>query len=253
MSNLAKFLFYVIAAYALFGNLLCKFGKAEQMFIDIVQQLLRKLKFTFHFVAISKRLCYHSVVPSGEPDARRILLLEEPARIAISGCSDPVFEDQIFFQKGILTMKRVLSILLCVMMIGAVSALTLSATAAVADGVDVSATEETTPVADDPTEEIGDVTEPVEATEAQEATETEQVTEAEQATEAETVAETTAETVAATAATEAATQAATQPAKNASPKTGDNLWLFIGIGIVVVAIIVIIITVVAKKKKDKAQ
>lgn len=65
-------------------------------------------------------------------------------------------------------------------------------------------------------------------------------------TQAETVAETTAET---TAETVAATVAPTVAPKNANtPKTGDNMWLFIGIGIVVVAIIAIVITVVAKKK-----
>lgn len=65
-------------------------------------------------------------------------------------------------------------------------------------------------------------------------------------TQAETVAETTAET---TAETVAATVAPTVAPKTANtPKTGDNMWLFIGIGIVVVAIIAIVITVVAKKK-----
>lgn len=148
-------------------------------------------------------------------------------------------------------MKRVLSIILCIMMLGAVSALTFSATAAEADDAVVAATEEITVIGD------GTETE-APATEAEVPTEA-IATEAEQATEAETTAETTAVTEAATQAattapTQAATVAATQPAKNANtPKTGDNLWLYIGIGVVVVAIIVIIITVVAKKKKDNVQ
>ena len=81
---------------------------------------------------------------------------------------------------------------------------------------------------------------PVEATVAETTAETVAETQAE--TVAETTAETTAETVAATVAPTVAPKTAN------TPKTGDNMWLFIGIGIVVVAIIAIVITVVAKKK-----
>ena len=139
-------------------------------------------------------------------------------------------------------MKRVLAIFLCVLMIGAMSALTLSATAAVADGIAedgaiVTETEEPVPVGviDDNPDEDG--TEPETTVETTDETTAETTGETTVETTGETTAETTVATTATEASTEAATQAATQPAKNANtPKTGDNLWLYIGIGIAVVAI-----------------
>lgn len=42
MSKIALFLFYVIGTQTTFRHLLCIFCKVRLMFIDIVQQLLRK-------------------------------------------------------------------------------------------------------------------------------------------------------------------------------------------------------------------
>ena len=149
-------------------------------------------------------------------------------------------------------MKRLLAIVICVLMVGSVFAMAISAGAEEADGA--------APVgaASDIVDE-GAVAEPTDSTEEVIGTEGDDVNPTTDGTEAvETTAETTAETTGATiapttgattAATTAATQAAaTQDQKKPSPKTGENMWLWIGIGIFGVALVAIIITFVVKKK-----
>ena len=141
--------------------------------------------------------------------------------------------------------KHVLAVLM--VMIFAVSM--FAATAVIA-----SAAEEV-----DPAELGAEVTEVVEIavnepeTEAgtEEMTEPETEAETEAATEAETVAETTDPTASTEAAT-VATEAPTIAPKNANtPKTGDDKWLYIGLGVIGAALVIIIITVVVKKKSAK--
>lgn len=147
-------------------------------------------------------------------------------------------------------MKRVLSIVLCLMLVGSLFTLALSASAAEEDNAVGIAADQT--IAENgidggdplPTEEptfsdetINDETTAVETVSGETSAET----------TTETIAPTSAATTAATtAATEAA--AATKDQKKASPKTGENMWLWIGIGIFAVALIAIIATVIAKKK-----
>ena len=126
------------------------------------------------------------------------------------------------------------------MMVGSVFAMAISANAAV--------DEDTAPVAAAATDELGEPV-PTETTVTDETVVTDETT-------AETTAETTTETVTATdattapttAATTAPTTVATADQKKPSPKTGDNMWLWIGIGIFGVALVAIIITFVVKKK-----
>lgn len=143
-------------------------------------------------------------------------------------------------------MKRVLAIVLCVMMVGSVFAMAISANAAV--------DEDTAPVAAAATDELGEPV-PTETTDTDETVVTDETAVTDETT-AETTAETTTETVTATdattapttAATTAPTTVATADQKKPSPKTGDNMWLWIGIGIFGVALVAIIITFVVKKK-----
>ena len=160
----------------------------------------------------------------------------------------------IFYRKEVITMKRIFAVMLCVLMVGSMFAFAISANAEGEDEVTAITTVDDGTVIDDKVEEApvgaddGVSTEVPAASEGTTAPETPTETAAQ--TPTETVAATTAPTVAPSqAATVAPTQAPTQPAKNAnSPKTGDNMWLFIGIGIFAVALIAIIITVVVKKK-----
>ncbi|MBQ9680262.1 MAG: hypothetical protein IJV48_06230 [Ruminococcus sp.] len=149
-------------------------------------------------------------------------------------------------------MKRVLSILFCVMIAASMFALTIPANAAVA--YDDNGNEILTDVGDNEGEQPTDDNQ---AEETEAPAETEAETAAEETVEetaAETTVETAAETAAATEAeTVAATVAATTAAKTANtPKTSDNFMIFVWIGIAVVAVVGIIISIVVSKKK-KAQ
>ncbi len=147
-------------------------------------------------------------------------------------------------------MKRVLAIVLCVMMVGCVFAMAISAGAV--------ENEEAAPVAAVATDELGE-TYVVDETVANDETfgSDETIAETTAETTTETTTETTAETIISTQPTTATTPATTpatsvvatpDQAKKPSPKTGENAWLWIGIGIVGVAIVAIIITAVVKKK-----
>ena len=145
-------------------------------------------------------------------------------------------------------MKRVLSIVLCLMLVGSLFTLALSASAEVADNAVGVAVDQTTA---DTGIDGGDVLPTEDPTIPDDTTVVE--TFADETTPETTVEETTEETIAPTTAetqepTKAATQDETKPNKNNSPKTGDNMWLWIGIGIFAVALIAIIATVIAKKK-----
>ena len=150
-------------------------------------------------------------------------------------------------------MKRVLSIVLCLMLVGSLFTLALSANAAVDDSAVAVAEDQTT--ADtgiDGGTPVPTVDVDTDATIADE-TVTDETAPVETIADETTVEETTEETIAPTTAetqepTKAATQDETKPNKNNSPKTGDNMWLWIGIGIFAVALIAIIATVIAKKK-----
>ena len=77
--------------------------------------------------------------------------------------------------------------------------------------------------------------------------------EATEETPAETAIETQPATQDSTAApTQAPTQEPTQ-AKNAknNPKTGDDIWMYVGIGVAAAAVVILIIVAVVKKKKSK--
>ena len=110
----------------------------------------------------------------------------------------------------------------------------------VVTGYDVESTDATTGG------EIEDVTIPDETVETEPVTEP--ATEVPSETSA-TIAPTTAPT---TAPTAAPTVAPTAKSAN-TPKTGDNVLLYVGIGVIVVALIAIIATVIAKKKKNRNQ
>lgn len=169
---------------------------------------------------------------------------------------------RISFKKGRKMMKRVLSILLCVMLVGSLFAMAISANAAEEDNAALAAPETIAAVADDNNATVGDNAEPVQGESiastdivngdtATVVTETVAPTgDTAAATTAETIAPTTAATTANTEATQAATEATNDQAakKAATPKTGDNVWLWIGIGIFGVALVAIIITFVVKKK-----
>lgn len=144
-------------------------------------------------------------------------------------------------------MKRVLSIVLCLMLVGSLFAMAISANAAVEDDAAVAADQTIvdTDVNIVPTDDVdpdATIADEVDETVAEETVAEETTPEA---TTEETIAPTTAET---TVETVAATTVATNDQKKPSPKTGENMWLWIGIGIFAVALIAIIATVIAKKK-----
>ena len=157
-------------------------------------------------------------------------------------------------------MKRVLAIVLCVMMVGSVFALALSANAAEEDpNAPVGAASDVSGegAAADPTfTDIDDVdgTDFVEPT----YDDGTQVVETTDETTVETTVETTISTEPTTVVTEATEpapsqatkdeQIATATDKKASPKTGENYWLWIALGVFAVALIAVIITFVVKKK-----
>lgn len=146
-------------------------------------------------------------------------------------------------------MKRVLSIVLCLMLVGSLFTLAISANAVEDDSAVGVAADQTIADTDVNIESTDDIT--TDATNAPDedatiADETAADETTPEATTEETIVATTAET---TAATTAATEVtATKDQKKASPKTGENMWLWIGIGIFAVALIAIIATVIAKKK-----
>lgn len=159
-------------------------------------------------------------------------------------------------------MKRVLAIVLCVMMVGSLFAMAISANAAEEDpdaNQDAIATTVGDDTVTDPTN-VGDIDVP-ETDDVPDEDATVVETTAEETTTDETTVETTAETTISTESTEPTTVTETTgetepaskdqpvaPAKKPSPKTGENMWLWIGIGIFGVALIAIIITFVVKKK-----
>lgn len=150
--------------------------------------------------------------------------------------------------------KYTLSILLVIVL--AVSMFTATAVIASADEVDVEPTEDIIVIAtegDDYADTGAEVpTDPDLVTtgvNVSDATEPETAPETVPETEAVTEPETAVATVPATqAATADETVAPTNPGKN-KPRTGEDHWLYIGIGIVAVAVIAIIISVVVSKKK----
>ena len=147
-------------------------------------------------------------------------------------------------------MKRVLSIVLCLMLVGSLFTLAISANAVEDDSAVAVAADQTladTDVNIEPTDDItADVTDAPDEDETVADETVADETTTDETTAEETIVPTTAET---TAETTAATEVtATKDQKKASPKTGENIWLWIGIGIFAVALIAIIATVIAKKK-----
>ena len=152
--------------------------------------------------------------------------------------------------------------MICVMMVGSVFAMAISANAAPADdALSVGAASDVIEdgAVADPTynnDVVGtDNNETVEPTidDSTVVTETgsgETTVETSAATTAESIAPTATESTApTTAATEA--PATKDQGKKPSPKTGENAWLWIGIGIFGVALVALIITFVVKKKNAK--
>lgn len=159
-------------------------------------------------------------------------------------------------------MKRLFAIVLCIMMVGSVFAMAISADAEEADNAPAGVASDVVDqgAVADPTQ--GDVI-MQDNTDNIVETSTEDVTDSgETVIPSETVVaptgETTVETIisseptTATEATEPATEASKDQVKPAdkkpSPKTGENAWLWIGIGVFGVALVALIITFVVKKK-----